>query len=311
MLSRYAFFSGLKPYMSPKAEPEDVPDPIRRRNSSALFDSTPAPTTPTPTTDVPSPPTPAPTTAAPTHAPTLSQARIRFVVGDPSSYLYLDSRRPAEECLALANTGTSHSCKSFSASNTALKDCSGYNDYKYGLNLDDLEANSYVKPFKESANQLDKLRSAFPKQDLRFMLGDQDYCNCNTENFENSKHCYPLRNREDPLGVLFKNYSQGKHHRTEAPTFPPALVCLPDKHGGHGCCDTWPDAFDHNAMDTKCGGMVQGTNRLQRGINFLDYLKDYYGGSSYFNYDFFTGGHDFPSMVQHPTFQRWAFKKKD
>jgi len=241
----------------------------------------------------------------------MAQARIRFVVGDPSSYLYLDSRRPAQECLTLANTGTGHSCKSFSPSNaTHLKECAGYNDYKYGLDLDDLAANAYVKPFKESQDELDKLKSAFPRQDLRFMLGDQDYCNCNTENFENGKHCYPLLNPPDRIPLL-KNHTHADAAHTHAPTFPRPLVCLPDKYGGHGCCDTWPDATDHNAMDTKCGGMVQGTNRLQRGLNFMDYLKDYYSGHSYFNYDFFTGGHDFPSMVQHPTFKRWAFKKKD
>ena len=114
----------------------------------------------------------------------------------------------------------------------------------------------------------------------------QDYCNCNTPNFNNDKrHCFPLTGGN-------------------------STACLPDDEGGPGCCDTWPDADTRNDLDTECGAMFQGSNRLQRGLNFIDYLKTFYEAKKIAYsvvHGFFDGGHDFPAMAKSRLFRAWAF----
>ena len=50
--------------------------------------------------------------------------------------------------------------------------------------------------------------------------------------------------------------------------------------------------------------MLQGTNRLQRGKNFLGYLNQYYG---YFipPADFFEGAHNHRDLYNNSVFQKW------
>jgi len=60
--------------------------------------------------------------------------RVRFVVSDPGTFLYLDAQRPAASCRPLEDDGEAAAgCTSFQAP-TAAEDCdSDYDQYKYGL----------------------------------------------------------------------------------------------------------------------------------------------------------------------------------
>lgn len=46
------------------------------------------------------------------------------------------------------------------------------------------------------------------------------------------------------------------------------------------CCDTYPDAVN-NDLATSCGSNLQGSNRLQRGLNYVSYLQRYYTSSEF------------------------------
>lgn len=62
---------------------------------------------------------------------------VRMAVGDPSSYLYLDSRRPAAACSPKRDTGVNWTCSKFEApfkgATASSRACPGYDDWKYGL----------------------------------------------------------------------------------------------------------------------------------------------------------------------------------
>lgn len=60
-----------------------------------------------------------------------ANTNVTIVVSDPSSYIYLDRRRPASACSPLQDTGPAHACTSFTAPDASL--CPGYDSYKYGL----------------------------------------------------------------------------------------------------------------------------------------------------------------------------------
>ena len=86
----------------------------------------------------------------------------------------------------------------------------------------------------------------FCGKDVRFILGAEDACNCNSPGFANAPACFP---------------SGG------------ALTCAPSAAGGPGCYDTYPDATSSNALDVGCEAMAQGTNRLQRGLLYVQHLN--------------------------------------
>ena len=68
-------------------------------------------------------------------------ANVTAVVSDPSSYMYLDGRRPASACSSLRDTGPAHFCTTFAAPDAAA--CPGFDNYKYGLtDLSDSKAES-------------------------------------------------------------------------------------------------------------------------------------------------------------------------
>ena len=67
------------------------------------------------------------------------------------------------------------------------------------------------------------------------MCALQDVCNCNVEGYDNSKEfCYPAH-----------------------------TACTPDAfggtHGGHNCCDTYPDTGSDNVLVHSCPANLQGT----------------------------------------------------
>ena len=182
---------------------------------------------------------------------------VRYILSDPGTYLYLDTQRPGPSCRPLHNTGAAAAtCTTWGvppeASNASLDCGSGYDEYKYGIAPGSFgTTNAYMAPYDTD----DALRAAaterMGKKDIVFILGEEDTCNCNSKGFVNGDYCFPERG---------------------------SLQCTPDAEGGRGCCDTWPDATTSNAMDTSCSAMVQGSNRLQRGLLYVQHLNRVFQG---------------------------------
>jgi hypothetical protein len=201
---------------------------------------------------------------------------VMVVLGDPSSLLYLDGRRPSPTCSPLRDTGGSWSCNSFSAPSTSL--CPLYNSYKYGLEGLSTESSLYFKLL--SSAELEERKQVFANKDIRFILGLLDVCNCNTVGYESSQFC-----------------------------FSSSLPCTPDVTH-KSCCDTLPDGTN-NALDVTCGAMVQGTNRLQRGLNYISYLKTLYPSAEPTKWGTFNSGHDNAAFYSSTDFQRWIDGDED
>jgi pimeloyl-ACP methyl ester carboxylesterase len=216
----------------------------------------------------------------------------RTIIGDGSSYLYLDSRRPDPSCDALADTGINHTCASFSEPAVAVQAaCPKWNQYKFGLgNLTAAaEDNMYIGRAPAAADLLRR----FLSRDVRFVLGTEDVCNCNTAGYTNPKSlCYPA-----------------------------GTSCAPDATGGTvdgvNCCDTFPDTGSQNALATYCEAMPMGSNRLQRGLNYVDYLRLLrvqhgetpvtQSNDEWPALGFFQGGHDNRAFYASAAFRSWAF----
>ncbi|MBS9463924.1 hypothetical protein KIM67_16000 [Flagellimonas sp. 389] len=75
---------------------------------------------------------------------------LRFIVNNPSSYLYLDNTRKVFNTVHFQEPQT---------------DCTAYNEYKYGL--DDLP--NYLETIG-----VDQIRAQFPKREVVYLLGNQD-----------------------------------------------------------------------------------------------------------------------------------------
>ena len=216
---------------------------------------------------------------------------VRTIAGDGSSYMYLDKRRPAAACNALANTGAAHTCATFAPPPAAAAAaCPNFDFYKFGIgNLTQAaEDNMYIGQIKSA----DEVVQRFMAKDARFILGTQDVCNCNSPAFTNDRSlCYPR-----------------------------GTTCSPDATGGQvagvSCCDTWPDTGSNNALATYCEAMLMGTNRLQRGLNYVDYLRTVAAehhldgkvtADPWPKYALFDGGHDNKAFYSSPAFRSWVF----
>mmetsp|Transcript_24125 Transcript_24125/g.60217 ORF Transcript_24125/g.60217 Transcript_24125/m.60217 type:complete len:574 (-) Transcript_24125:68-1789(-) len=192
----------------------------------------------------------------------------RVIVSDCGSYVYLNETRPAPSCSVEENTGVDHSCSSFEVPSPPPD---GYNDYKYGLTLEGTKyaSWSYFQDFAGNADMVNEQVEAFKGVDIRFMFGSGDWCNC---------------------GVDVK-----------------ALECFfPACHGGTQCCDTYPDSNTSQVLDVHDQAMVQGSNRLQRGLNYVSFLK----ASNYLptvQSAIFDGGHNDTAFFEDPTFVQWMF----
>ena len=202
---------------------------------------------------------------------------VRFFAGAAGSYLYLAPERPAPSCSPLRDTGPAHTCGAFVVPSTA---CAAYNDYKYGLQqLDYL--NLYLAPLASNATARQEAVARFATKDLRLFLGSEDVCNCNAEGFvlPQGGECAPEGGR---------------------------LQCAPDAFGGRGCCDTFPDSTSDNALDATCAGMLQGSNRLQRGLNFAAHLAAVLPGHTP---QVYTGayGHNCSGMYASEAFKALAY----
>ena len=119
--------------------------------------------------------------------------KLRYIPANPSSMVYMDAkRRVAGSVDQFAVPGS--------------ENCSGYDDYKYGLggNL-----NSFIKSIG-GANQV---RAQFPSRDVRYLLGEND------------------------------------------------------------------NNLNSSSLDKSCAANLQGQQRLERGIIFYNYIRDFFGES--------------------------------
>ena len=59
-------------------------------------------------------------------------------------------------------------------------------------------------------------------------------------------------------------------------------MCSPDDFGGDGCCDTYPDSTN-NDMSVSCEANVQGSNRMQRGLLYVQFIEQYWSSAGISN----------------------------
>jgi pimeloyl-ACP methyl ester carboxylesterase len=208
---------------------------------------------------------------------------VRVIVSNPSSFLYIDKTRPAPSCRPLRDTGGSWACADFETPPEAAA-CDTYDDYKYGTRTMGY-LNLYLAPFDGDPALLATAVTRFAGKDVVYIMGTGDVCNCNADGFANTlgEACFP-ENGE--------------------------LSCTPDASGGAGCCDTYPDA-QSNALDTGCEAMVQGSNRLQRGLLYFEYLTQVYADKKVeLVQQLFTGpfAHNNSGLYASEPFQRWCFE---
>ena len=207
----------------------------------------------------------------------------RFLISDPGTYLYMTDQRPADECRPLFDTGADWTCDKWEIPAEA-EVCLDYDEYKYGISPGTFSSlNAYMAIYDTNTTAREEATQRMSEKNLIFIFGENDNCNCNTQKFELSPYCFP---------------DEG------------ALSCLPNAYGGAGCCDTFPDATTSNAMDVKCQAMVQGSNRLQRGLLYVSHLNYVFPGRTKgpFTATVVKGmGHDNAAEYKSAAFQQAAF----
>ena len=211
-----------------------------------------------------------------------SKAKVRVIISNPGSYLYLDKTRPDVSCIPLKDTTKNHNCTLFSVPRNSS--CPKYNDYKYGLEkLNEQNKNYYVKDL--TPQMVEKLKTELKSKDVRFILGDKDVCNSGN----------------DALYTGYQNEDLCKLSKMKNP--PVGKVCKDSAEKVNDVCDTFPDSFN-NKFDKKCEGMTQGSNRLQRGRNFLSFCNQKLKFTP--KNSIFTGGHDNLALYNDSTFLKWV-----
>ncbi|EDQ85984.1 uncharacterized protein MONBRDRAFT_11382 [Monosiga brevicollis MX1] len=93
------------------------------------------------------------------HAFAQSTVPVRFVVANPSSYVYLDGRR-----------WNANGTKLATPSSDQQQACPSYNAWEWGLGSD-------LPPYLERASGIDSLISRYPQLDVAYLAGQNDTCN--------------------------------------------------------------------------------------------------------------------------------------
>lgn len=205
---------------------------------------------------------------------------MQIVVGSCGSYPYLDHYRPAKHCRRLENTRVPHHCQKFLPGK--FKRCRTFNSYRWGLDLDDSDRDlKYLRPFVKSRKKKTKAIRRFASLDIRLLLHTKDNCNCMPAFSNTEPHC---------VGSL--------------------QLCKAQSGGLSSCCDSFP--APRNVLDTSCEAMAGGSNRLQRGLNWAGYLRDYFARKKInftMHVEFTTGrfAHSFGDMTNAPIFHEWVF----
>lgn len=167
------------------------------------------------------------------------RVRVQAAGGGCNSFLFFDAYRPARTCRPKRSTGKHWTCDAFEVPE---KECDGYDNWEHGIDHVSQDY-SYIRKVIHDRNLREKMIKDFMSKRILFMNGDQDDCNCNTEEgVNNADHCYHP----------FKPF----------------------------CNDVYPDACGIFAVCGTVGGSctknVQGWTRLQRFTNYMAYLTDFY-----------------------------------
>merc|ERR1711871_528132 len=95
--------------------------------------------------------------------------------------------------------------------------------------------------FAANSSHVAAARKRWFTKDVRYQLGDEDVCNCQSAGYQNtlSDVCFPSN-----------------------------VTCTNSEYSWNNtaCCDTYPDGTA-NALSVTCESSLQGSNRLQRGLN--------------------------------------------
>lgn len=105
----------------------------------------------------------------------INPVAVRTIAADGGSWLYLSPERPDPYwCSPLHDTGTNHSCPRYLE--PARGDCSGYDDYYFGLRQVQA-AGSYFTRFTPAV-LAEAVSTYVNRTDIKFMVGTGDACNC-------------------------------------------------------------------------------------------------------------------------------------
>jgi hypothetical protein len=162
-----------------------------------------------------------------------SSPPVKFVVSDPSSFLYFDSRRPEEACRPHKDTGSGWSCAKFCKYTTTSANCDAFNTYKLGL-----EGFSGASPYfsqQRFAASTDAVSAAYLQKNILYIFGGADACNCETKGFQNPESC--IR---------------------------PGASCSPSRGGGPTCCDMPGGRRINEFVAVSCGDMLQVRECIRR-----------------------------------------------
>jgi hypothetical protein len=234
-----------------------------------------------------------------------SEVAVRFIVSDASSYLYFDARRPdTSTCSDGKDTGADHSCALFptykydaisaaadsssssfgvqeadssNAHVTAVTPCKDFDSWKYGIGFipSAQDGYQYMDRFSRNSSLVSLKTTAFRAKDVRFLLGSADTCNCKVSGYLNPAHCFHARS----LPTQENGASSGRITQLDdsAVLSPQCSASVYDVYTDSSvttCCDTYPDARQ-NDLSVTCGASMQGSNRLQRGLNYMSYLTSF------------------------------------
>lgn len=155
-----------------------------------------------------------------------SSPPVKFVVSDPSSFLYFDARRAEQECRPHKDTGSSWSCAKFRKYTAKSADCDAFNTYKLGL--DGLSGASPYFSQQRFTASTDAVSAAYLQKNILYIFGAADVCNCQTQGFQNPASCFVA-----------------------------GATCSPSRGGGPTCCDMPGGRRRNEFVAVSCGDMMQ------------------------------------------------------
>ena len=124
---------------------------------------------------------------------------VRYVVANPSSYVYLDSKRPASG----ANCTADGKCQGTFGPYSDRANCTTYNNYRYGLES--------LSGYAEQVGA-ETIRKQFPLRNVTYLIGDLDVLPDTDLDKSCPANAQGLNRRE--RGLNFWNYIQTEYHAT-------------------------------------------------------------------------------------------------
>jgi len=195
---------------------------------------------------------------------------LRIIVGSASSFAYLSQKRPVQNCTPDRDTGPGHRCNGFRVPHNGSRIAASpcHGDFdSYPFGLSGLDAASASTGVVELGE----------RRDERLLDDVSDYLNQTlpVDNIEDMQSALKARFRSKDVRFL--------HGRKDV------VSC------SVGVC------FGY------CPPMTQGANRLQRGLNFMDYLRDELPGYEP-RFALYDTGHWRIGAISSFSFSVWAFE---